>query len=101
MSTESSKRIVPNHSECLVCGKALDCSNETFNDCTIWRSYGNYGSSEFDPMSGELTCEAVICDECLNKKSKVVRVVKRTKTQEVVVGDQTFVEWKDRLKHEL
>ena len=84
------------HSECLVCGKKLDCSME-FDGCTVWRTYGNYGSVEFDPMSENLVCEVVICDECLNKKASVVRVVRRIEVQKIV-DDSSFEDWKKLIK---
>jgi len=90
------KEIVPKHSECIACGKLLDCS-EFFNDCTVWRTHGNYGSLEFDPMSDSTVCEVVICDECLVKKSKVIRVVKRT-TRQRIVSEQSFEDWKKYIK---
>ena len=51
------------------------------NDATVWRSYGNYGSTVFDPMNNSFL-EAYICDACLVKgKKKLFRARTETRTE--------------------
>jgi hypothetical protein len=61
---------------CIVCDEQvpgwpveyLDDYSETYPlGGTVFRAYGNYGSTIFDPMDGSFI-EIVICDSCLKRK---------------------------------
>jgi len=87
----------PKHRECFSCGKKLSCPDGEFNDCTVWRSYGNYGSGVFDPVRDNLYAEIVICDECLVRKGRIANVVHESR----MVPDRSsmrFDEWKKSLE---
>jgi uncharacterized protein (DUF2225 family) len=61
---------------CIVCNKEMKNWDEAYPDesnrvhpldGTVFRTYGNYGSSVFDPMDSTFL-EITICDPCLESK---------------------------------
>lgn len=61
---------------CIVCNKELENWVEVYPeddqrvhpiDGTVFRTYGHYGSTVFDPMDASYL-EVVVCDECLKKR---------------------------------
>lgn len=60
------------------------------SDATIWRSHGNYGSTEFDSMHGGHWLEVLVCDECLKKKARQVRAVESDRQKWVASFDDTY-----------
>lgn len=58
---------------CIVCAAEVDNWDAVYPDKdavhpiggTVFRTYGHYGSSVFDPMDASYL-EIVVCDECLN-----------------------------------
>lgn len=87
----------PEHKQCFSCGKKLSCPGGEFNDCTVWRSNGNYGSSVFDPVRENLYAEIVICDECLERKGHIVNVIHEPFRPPERTA-MRFDEWKKSLK---
>lgn len=63
---------------CIACGKPLASVNpDGENHCydgLAFRSYGQYGSTSFDPMNGEYL-EINLCDECLLHAAKAQQVL--------------------------
>jgi len=53
-------------------GETHEASIGIAYDATIWRSYGNFGSTIFDPLDNEYL-QVYVCDECLKKKQKLVQ----------------------------
>ena len=61
---------------CIVCNTEVENWDEAYPDNepqihpilgTLFRTYGHYGSTVFDPMDGSYL-EIVICDECLKTR---------------------------------
>jgi hypothetical protein len=57
---------------CIICAAELenfDLSEITVHPIcgTVFRTYGHYGSTVFDPMDASYL-EIVVCDECLNSR---------------------------------
>lgn len=68
---------------CVVCNKnlrnlAFDFCDEGFqpSDGLAFKTYGHYGSCEFDPMDGSYL-EVVICDDCVRTLSSADKVYER------------------------
>ena len=61
---------------CSTCEKAVQADDHVVYDATIWTSEGNFGSGVYDPMSGDVFLEAVICDACLIGKKGLIEEVK-------------------------
>ena len=66
---------------CIICGKELEQimsgSYNHPNHACVGQSYGNYGSTVFDPMDGSFL-EFNICDPCLIAHKKSIRIVDQT-----------------------
>jgi hypothetical protein len=85
---------------CIVCDKELEnyveeIASESIGvvyGATIWRSYGNYGSTIYDPMSGDEFLEVCICDECLKKKHEKVQRMIVTRARETVKSEKFNLE---------
>jgi hypothetical protein len=69
---------------CLICESDVFTGKFGIESATIWRSYGNYGSSLYDPLTGDCYLEAVICDSCLRKKKKLLEEVVFEKKVEIL-----------------
>lgn len=61
---------------CIVCDKEVENWDEVYPEDdqrvhpingTVFRTYGHYGSTVFDPMDASYL-EVVVCDECLKKR---------------------------------
>jgi len=61
---------------CIVCEKEVDNWDGAYPerepavhpiDGTVFRTYGHYGSTVFDPMDGTYL-DIVVCDECLKDR---------------------------------
>ena len=67
---------------CIVCDKPLKpIETDIMNipdDSNVFRTYGQYGSTVFDPMDGTFL-EINICDECVKKKKDSILVGKRSR----------------------
>lgn len=64
---------------CIKCGKSLqpvfeDNTNNQPSGGTSFRSYGQYGSTAFDPMD-QSYLEINLCDSCLNEVGKLGSVL--------------------------
>lgn len=55
-----------------------------------FRTYGNYGSSVFDPMPVECEdmLEIVICDQCIKKKASRVTVIKNVRRKTTATREE-------------
>lgn len=85
--------------ECLRPREGDDVSTHGVADsATIWRSHGNYGSTEYDSMHGGHWLEVYICDECLAKKGTKVRAVESDRAKWIATFDDTFDALKARHK---
>jgi len=77
---------------CLVCDKEVDVDDagresgsiQPAYNATVWRTWGNYGSTLFDPMLGDVYLEAVVCDNCLKAKKSQMELIRVRKRTEVV-----------------
>lgn len=95
---------------CIVCGKTLyEVFNESSNqaqDGLAFKSYGQYGSTVFDPCNGEYL-EINICDECITKAGEEGRVYSGMDRRPVTTDymgqigweyvNRPYVEWKKGL----
>jgi hypothetical protein len=72
--------------KCLICEKDVPASPHKWciDDATCWRSRGNYGSTVFDPIDGNVYLEAIICDSCLKEKKSFIQEVRTKTTTEVI-----------------
>jgi hypothetical protein len=68
---------------CIVCGTALtnvvDMVPNQPNDGVVCHTYGNYGSTVYDPISDSRKLEFNVCDECLTNVSRLGWVVEITR----------------------
>jgi hypothetical protein len=71
----------PMTKRCLICEKEIEEDDISVHNATVWTSHGNYGSSVYDPMSGGVYLEAMICDACLTRKKGLL--------EEVVIEQRT------------
>ncbi len=76
-----------NNHICFCCGNYLSIDLDrdptaltAVYDGLWFRSYGNYGSSVFDPMPDDGFLQIVICDSCVEKKSERVTHIHRIRT---------------------
>lgn len=74
---------------CIVCDKELrtslpSCEEDSLSAGPLngiyLESYGNYGSSEFDPLD-DTCCETYICDECFKLKRSSFHFVTRKRNR--------------------
>jgi len=79
---------------CISCDKKLkeimSPSDNHPNDACAFKSYGNYGSTIFDPMSDSEFLEINVCDECLKRKRDQVYHVRLKKRAETVWDYKIF-----------
>lgn len=75
---------------CVICRAEIKpalASDEDINPpsgAVVFSSYGNYGSTVFDPMTNSIHIEIFICDGCLEKEvaeGNVLQVVTRENIQ--------------------
>lgn len=67
---------------CLICAKQMDNimatdtmeGNQPASGLEFFKSYGHYGSTEFDPMDGTFLI-VNICDDCLSDAREAGRVL--------------------------
>lgn len=77
---------------CIKCGKELANVAQVGMQPmggTMFRTYGHYGSTIFDPVVGGHYLEIVICDECLAPEMKNRKVVYHSspELEDSVVGN--------------
>jgi hypothetical protein len=68
---------------CFSCGKELvPIHISTPNQCddaVMFTAYGNYGSTVFDPMNGNISLLINVCDECIVRNHNRIAVLKEIK----------------------
>lgn len=78
---------------CFICGKSLE--TPAHDNPTTWspvmdglwfRAYGNFGSTVFDPISGEHFLRICICDKCILERQKQISVVSSIQTKKTGTG---------------
>jgi hypothetical protein len=79
---------------CIACGTELESSvgdsgENQPSDATTFRSYGQYGSTVFDPMDGSFL-EINVCDRCLTLHQDRVLWGRDYKHVTACVGGQKF-----------
>lgn len=90
---------------CFKCGRKLeavcDNSDQPYGG-TLFRTYGHYGSTFFDPMDGQYL-ELIICDPCLEDGSSNLLLSRDRRPVEcngVIVGYQQNLAKADKIHHE-
>lgn len=98
MADETSDQIPPGP-PCIVCKEPLKNlmypeGNQPLGGLGFFRTYGHYGSSEFDPMDGSFLCINV-CDICLEEAGKAGHVLlsQRQPTPSPVVSRWSPTRW--------
>jgi hypothetical protein len=104
-------RRMPTRMKCLICKK--ECHEEEAHefgdgtihheakDAIICRSYGNWGSSVYDPIAHDSEyLQFMVCDDCLSENGEHVRRVKYTQ-KTTVVDEESFFEYQDHNLREL
>jgi hypothetical protein len=89
--------------KCFDCGKELEKCEHGIIYGGLWcRSYGNYGSTLYDPLSdfSNEYLEFVICDDCMKLKADRVQW-KRTHTEVEIVAKKSFKKYLDDETKEL
>lgn len=81
-----------------VWGKSLLCWSPLY-DGVIFKSLGNYGSVEYDPVEEREYLEIAICDKCLVEKGHLINRLEETRPEikplyQVV---ENFKEYKERI----
>lgn len=99
--------------KCISCGKELQQEDDVQKDGNhphcwqvlydgiIFKSRGNYGSTEYDPMEGENEyLEVAVCDKCLTEKGALVQRFEMSKPRRRAKYKfvETYDEYKERLK---
>jgi hypothetical protein len=90
--------------KCIICKKWLKTEREDNDDrCTsifpvydgvLCRSYGNFGSTLYDPMHGGDFLQFAICDKCLDENGDDIQRIKYTEEKSTVIRKkQTFKEY--------
>lgn len=69
---------------CLICENAIEADTLTVYNATVWTCQGNYGSAIYDPVSGGVFLEAVICDACLVRRKDSIEEVTVTRPPDVI-----------------
>jgi len=77
----------------------LNCKTTSIgcpDDATVWRSWGNYGSTVYDPQNSNEFLELVLCDNCLKQKASKVRRKVHEQKETRLISVEPFVERKLR-----
>ena len=80
---------------CICCEKVLERDKDDISyppyGGIYFNSYGNYGSTVFDPMDDGVRLETNVCDECLVKKAKFISLVRGKDARPWVPGEEDKV----------
>lgn len=90
---------------CICCEKELELECREHkpdlwyiaHESLIFRASGNYGSTQYDPLSGYEYLEMFLCDECLKKKGHLVTRVK-FRNESHLIREETFTDYVKRLR---
>lgn len=93
---------------CIICEARLEEEDVKEHRLTLWnilydgivfKSIGNFGSSEYDPMDSSEYLEIAICDKCLSSKGHLIKRYEETKPKKEVEYQfiENFVQYKKRL----
>ena len=69
---------------CLICEQELENGLVDIQAATVWTTQGGYDSTVYDPMTGGVHLEAVICDSCLVRKKEFIEEVTVTRQPEII-----------------
>jgi hypothetical protein len=89
--------------KCFKCEKELkalfddmpDDIHNSSDDAVHFTSWGNYGSTRFDPIREWETLDIYVCDECLIKHSNIINHVLTYKTTKHEFDIRSFKEYRE------
>ena len=76
---------IKNHPKCFKCEKFIKCAVRGGSEDDFWsapwgvvfKGGSNYGSSIYDTMMDGIEVRVIVCDECLEKHSSMVREIQQ------------------------